>query len=246
MNEPAFKKSLFFEYKIYNDSLNKVFLFSSNKIINTINAYSFVKANSDSDFQNALTSSDVLVCDGSGIEFAHRILSKTSIARITGYDLFEQGLKIANETKKNKVFLFGSSLENLKEIKAKIANYYPNINCKYLSPAYKDEFSEEENRKYLETINSFSPDFLFVSLTAPKQEKWVDKFKNDIEASHIASVGAVFDFYSGRIKRAPYLFRAVGIEWLFRSLKEPSRLGIRNLYAIPSFFALILRRIFLK
>ena len=100
---------------------------------------------------------------------------------------------------KNKVFLFGSSLENLKEIKVKIANYYPNIDCKYLSPAYKDEFSEEENRKYLK-LSIVLARFSFVSLTAPKQEKWVDKFKNDIEASHIASVGAVFDFYSGRIK----------------------------------------------
>ena len=116
----------------------------------------------------------------------------------------------------------------------------------YLSPAYKEEFDDNESRQYISSINNFCPDILFVSLTAPKQEKWVDKFKNDLEAMHIASVGAVFDFYSERIARAPLIMRKLGLEWLYRSMKEPSRLGSRNLYAIPNFFFLIIKKIFLK
>ena len=246
MNKTKFKSEKFFEYNIYNDSLENIFSSPAAKIINTINTYSFVKADLDKDFKSALLNSDVLVCDGSGIEFSLRIISKTSVIRITGYDIFMYGLKRANESKKNKVFLFGSSEDNLLKITKKIKENFPNINCKFLSPSYKDEFDNEENTRYLSMINDFCPDFLFISLTAPKQEKWTGKFKDKISASHIASVGAVFDFYSERIKRAPYLIRKLGFEWLYRSLKEPSRLGARNLYAIPKFIFLILKKIVTK
>lgn len=246
MNQHLTKSYKFFGYNIFNGCSKNVFSFSSNKVINTINAYSYVKADSDVVFKNALQSSDVLVCDGSGIQIVCKIVFRTKIRRITGHDIFIQGLKAANEGTNNKVFLFGSSEENLKIIKEKISKNYPNINCMYLSPAYKDEFNEEDNRQYLSVINNFRPDILFVSLTAPKQEKWVEKVKKNIDAIHIVSVGAVFDFYSERIKRAPLLMRKLGFEWLYRSIKEPSRLGSRNLYAIPNFFYMVLKKILFK
>ena len=115
----------------------------------------------------------------------------------------------------------------------------------YLSPAYKEEFNEEDNRQYLSVINNFQPDILFVSLTAPKQEKWVYRVKNNIDALHIVSVGAVFDFYSERIKSS-IVDEKLGFEWLYRSIKEPSRLGSRNLYAIPNFFYIVLKKILFK
>lgn len=246
MNQHFTKSYKFLGYNIFSGYSKNIFSFSSNKVINTINAYSYVKADSDAVFKNALQSSDILVCDGSGIELVCKIIFRTKIRRITGYEIFTQGLKAANEGANNKVFLFGSSEDNLKTIKEKISENYPNVNCMYLSPAYKEEFNEEDNRQYLSVINNFRPDILFVSLTAPKQEKWVDKVKNNIDALHIASVGAVFDFYSERIKRAPLLMRKLGFEWLYRSIKEPSRLGSRNLYAIPNFFYIVLKKILFK
>ena len=235
----------FYTYKVYNGPIQKIFQSSKNKIINTINTYSFVIAEKDKYFSEALVDSDILACDGSGIEFAIRLFTKKKTQRITGYDIFIEGLKMSNSNINNKVFLFGSSLANLKIIKTKIEAEFPKVKCKYLSPAYKEKFSDEENSLYINEINTFSPDILFVSLTAPKQEKWSFDNKNKLNANHIASVGAVFDFYSGNIKRAPKFFQLIGMEWLYRSISEPKRLGSRNLYAIPNFILITIKK-FLK
>ena len=83
-------------------------------------------------------------------------------------------------------------------------------------------------------VNVFNPDVLFVGMTAPKQEKWVHLYKNELNANTICSIGAVFDFYAGNIERAPKLMINLGLEWLHRSFKS-SRLLRRNFISNPKF-----------
>jgi N-acetylglucosaminyldiphosphoundecaprenol N-acetyl-beta-D-mannosaminyltransferase len=88
----------------------------------------------------------------------------------------------------------------------------------------------------------FIPDVLFVGMTAPKQEKWVDANKHRLKVKNIASIGAVFDFYAGNVKRSSPFWISLGLEWLPRFLKEPRRLARRNLISTPTFIADVLKQ----
>jgi N-acetylglucosaminyldiphosphoundecaprenol N-acetyl-beta-D-mannosaminyltransferase len=93
-------------------------------------------------------------------------------------------------------------------------------------------------------INAFKPDILFVGMTAPKQEKWVYAHKAQIDARIICSIGAVFDFYAGTVKRPSAFWINLGLEWLPRLLKEPRRLARRNFISTPAFLWDVVRAVF--
>jgi N-acetylglucosaminyldiphosphoundecaprenol N-acetyl-beta-D-mannosaminyltransferase len=112
---------------------------------------------------------------------------------------------------------------------------YPQVKVGSFSPPYKAEFTAEESQKMLMKIQEFNPDVLFVGMTAPKQEKWVQNHKNEIHANVVCSIGAVFDFYAGTVKRPSAFWINLGLEWLPRLLKEPKRLFKRNFISTPRF-----------
>ena len=99
-----------------------------------------------------------------------------------------------------------------------------NITFKTYSPPYKPVFSESENKEMLNVINAFQPNILFVGMTAPKQEKWAYQHKDLLDVNIIASIGAVFDFYAGTVKRAPKWMLSLHLEWLFRLVKQPKHM----------------------
>jgi len=210
------------------------------KVINTINAHSFNIARCDGVFQAALQQSDVLLPDGSGIVLAAWLLKSTKINRITGMDVYFHLLERLNRTG-GRVFFLGSTDNTLHRICERFQKDYKNVSVGVFSPPFADSFSESQNHEILEKINIFKPDILFVGMTAPKQEKWVFLHQHSIDAKLVVSIGAVFDFYSGTVSRAPKIMAKLGLEWLFRSIKEPRRLGYRNATAIPKFLFAILR-----
>ena len=133
------------------------------------------------------------------------------------------------------VFFLGASEETLEKIKSKSSQEYPNITFGSYSPPYKVAFSKKDSKIMYDKVNVFNPDVLFVGMTAPKQEKWVHLYKNELNANTICSIGAVFDFYAGTIKRPGNFWVSIGLEWFPRFLKEPKRLARRNLVSTPKF-----------
>jgi len=203
-------------------------------IVNTINPHCYCEAKKDSFYRHVLKSSDFLIPDGIGIVWAIRILTGHKVKRISGSDLHIHLLNKVEEYG-GRVFYMGASPNTLLRIQKRIDFEFPNILVDTYSPPYKTEFSDEENDYILSKINQFNPDVLFVGMTAPKQEKWVYKHKELINANVIASIGAVFDFYAGTIKRPGKLWIQLGLEWLPRLLREPKRLWRRNIFSTPSF-----------
>lgn len=210
-----------------------------NYIINTINPHSYCLSRYDKLFNEALNSSDILLPDGTGIILAAKILNNQSINKIAGADIHQYLLHQAN-LKSQKVFYLGAAQSTLKLIESKVKKEFPNIYVSSFSPAYKPQFSNKETALMLEKVNDFKPDILFVGMTAPKQEKWVFANKDNIDANIIVSIGAVFDFYAGTIKRPGNFWVSIGLEWLPRFLKEPKRLARRNLVSTPKFLVEIL------
>jgi N-acetylglucosaminyldiphosphoundecaprenol N-acetyl-beta-D-mannosaminyltransferase len=203
-------------------------------IINTINPHSYCEAKKDKVFTEALLSSDVLLPDGSGIVLATKILTGNKISKIAGADIHQYLLEQAN-LKEQKVFYLGASVSTLKLIEERIQKDFPNIIVANFSPPFKPQFSNKDTHTMIEKINAFQPDILFVGMTAPKQEKWVYANYKVIKASTIVSIGAVFDFYAGTVKRSSPIWIQLGLEWLPRLVRDPKRLWKRNFISTPKF-----------
>ncbi|OJX91081.1 MAG: glycosyltransferase [Paludibacter sp. 47-17] len=203
-------------------------------IVNTINPHSYCVAKKDEIFSQALHRSDVLLPDGAGIVLSAKVLQGKTIHRITGSDLHLHLLDLA-QTNMLRVFYLGASNETLSAIRQKVALEYPAVEIDVFSPPFKSEFSADDNREMVSHINAFKPHILFVGMTAPKQEKWVYRNEKEIDANLICSIGAVFDFYTGRIKRPGKYWQRLGLEWLPRLVREPKRLFRRNFISTPHF-----------
>ncbi|NML37256.1 WecB/TagA/CpsF family glycosyltransferase [Chitinophaga sp. G-6-1-13] len=203
-------------------------------VINAINPHSWVVAEKDPEFRYALMESDYLIPDGIGIVLASRLLWKKKIKKFAGNDLHLMILKELNRNA-GKCFYLGASDNVLNKIHAKLEQLYPNIRCMTLSPPYKDNFTREENAVMINQINDYSPDVLFVGMTAPKQEKWIFKHKSELNVKVMCAIGGAFDFFAGTKRRAPSWMINCGLEWLFRLMLEPKRMWKRNFVSTPLF-----------
>lgn len=220
-------------YQIFIDSIDMLD-FSQKLVVNTINPHSYIVAKTDPVFQEALHQSDILLSDGSGIVLAAKLIKKRKILKVAGADLHEYLLNELNG-RKGKCFYMGSCESTLKKIKKRIGKEHPDIIVETYSPPYKMNLSEEDNNIIISKINKFKPDVLFIGMTAPKQEKWVYQHKKVLNATIICSIGAVFDFYSGTIKRSSQFWIDNNIEWLERFFRDPRRLWKRTFISAPLF-----------
>ena len=219
-------------------------------LINTIYAYSYVVAQRDNLFAEALVNCDYLMPDGASIVMACRWLKAKSQPeeRIAGWDLFTfemdrlEGRGKKDDGRRLRVMFLGSSEKVLGLIRQRAAVDYPNLEIIIYSPPYKSEFSEEDNQAMIQAINDADPDLLWIGMTAPKQEKWAYRHWNELNIHcHCGTIGAVFDFYAGTSKRAPLWWQTHCLEWLHRLLSEPKRMWRRYLIGNPLFLWYILK-----
>ena len=207
------------------------------------NPHSLEIARKDPLFEKAIKESDLIVPDGVGIVIASRILGGSIRERITGYDIFWGLSKELNKRGGYSYFFLGSTDENLKKIREKMERDFPDIKVAgTYSPPFKPEFSEEDNRVMVEIINEAAPDVLWVGMTAPKQEKWIYRNRDSLNVKFMGPIGAVFDFYTGRVKRSHPIFQKMGLEWLPRLLREPGRLWRRNFISNPTFLLRVIQQ----
>jgi N-acetylglucosaminyldiphosphoundecaprenol N-acetyl-beta-D-mannosaminyltransferase len=212
-------------------------------LINTINAHSFNLACIDKVFNSSLHASNILLPDGISIVWALRLITGKKLNKIAGLDLFMFEMERINQNM-GKCFFLGSSPKVLESITKKAKKDFPNALVYTYSPPFKAEFSEEDTQSMITAINNVKPDALFIGMTAPKQEKWAYENFNKLSAMHVCSIGAVFDFYAGNIRRAPRWIIKIGFEWCFRLLSEPKRLWRRYLIGNFIFVKSILKEKF--
>jgi N-acetylglucosaminyldiphosphoundecaprenol N-acetyl-beta-D-mannosaminyltransferase len=206
------------------------------------NPHSLVTAQGDAAFRSALSNASLVVADGVGVTLMAKIASLEVGPRITGTDYFLSVMHALERRGASKVFFFGSSPQVLARISARMQAEFPNVElCGMLSPPF-DRWSADANSAMLEAIKRADPDVLWVGMTAPKQEKWVEENRHRLRAAVIASIGAVFDFYAGTNPRAPQWMCKLGIEWLYRLVREPRRMWRRTLVSAPKFIALVVWR----
>jgi N-acetylglucosaminyldiphosphoundecaprenol N-acetyl-beta-D-mannosaminyltransferase len=209
-------------------------------VVNTLNPHSYAEQKYDSEFKEALLSSDILIPDGSGMVLAARFLNKVYIDKIAGYSLF---LETMTQLSVNggKVFFLGSTDSVLQKIVQKAKVEFPKVDVYTLSPPFKSDFDSSDIEDFAKKINDVKADVVFVGLTAPKQEKLIVKLKGFTDVQFLSGIGAVFDFYAGTVKRPSDIWLKLHLEWLVRLIGEPKRLWKRNFISTPVFLMDLLK-----
>jgi N-acetylglucosaminyldiphosphoundecaprenol N-acetyl-beta-D-mannosaminyltransferase len=213
----------FFAYKKFKKNIDISNIHKKRKVV-FINPHSYVYIFKDKYFFNAISNCTDIYIDGSGIynllKLKYFFLKKKfKYNRITGYDYFTYVIK--NSYNKN-ILLIGSTNTNLQMIKKTFL--IENPSCKvYLlnAPFVKNDFTKKHVQNIFQDFKIKEIDYCFVSAGAPKQEKLAELISNEmpkkgIDIKVIASVGAVFDYYSKNLPFVFYLFKKIYLEWLYR------------------------------
>jgi N-acetylglucosaminyldiphosphoundecaprenol N-acetyl-beta-D-mannosaminyltransferase len=177
----------------------------------------------------------MILPDGAPVAWAAGRRVGHAVSRVTGSDLFEELCRRSPGHYRH--FFYGSTSGTLARLEETVRRRYPGIVvCGRLAPPFRP-LSEAEDAAVVSQINSARPDIVWVGLGAPKQELWMSWARDRLDAPALIGVGAVFDFASGTRRRAPTALRRFGLEWAFRLVLEPRRLGGRYLVTNSSFLA---------
>lgn len=160
--------------------------------------------------------------DGGPLSTVGRKRGYKDMERTTGPNLMGEIFKISAE-KSYRHFFYGSKQETLDVLEQKLYESYPGIQIAGMySPPFRP-LTEKENATVIRLINDSRPDFVWVGLGAPKQEKWMSEHQGKIDGLMIG-VGAGFDYYAGNIERAPQWMQRSNLEWVYRLMQDPRRL----------------------
>lgn len=192
----------------------------------TANVDFLVRAQTDVELQRVLADADLVLCDGTPLVWASRLLGNPLPERVAGSDLAPVLLKVAAE-KGYRVFFLGATPDSLDEAVLRVTRDHPSL---MLAGSYSPPFDDLLRMDHAEIkrrVREAQPDILFVAFGCPKAEKWMAMHYRDLAVPVVVGVGATIDFLAGRVKRAPVWMRQAGLEWLFRAACEPRRLARR-------------------
>lgn len=201
------------------------------------NPHSLETARNDPEFVRALEEADLVIPDGIGVVLASRILGGALRHRVTGPDMFVGLLDLGNREGGMSVFFLGSTQANLSVLCDRVRKEFPQVEIAGAhSPPFKPTFDPEDNDEIVGRVNRSGANVLWVGLTAPKQEKWVHQNRHRLKSVRmIGPIGAVFDYYTGKVRRPGPVVRRLGLEWAVRQSREPRRLWRRLLVTQPRF-----------
>ncbi len=213
-------------------------------VVFTPNVDHLVKLQKDHEFCRVYQEADYRVCDSQLIMYASRFLGQPIEEKVSGSDLFPAFYQRYGEDKSVKIFLLGG-LNGVAEqarhnINDKVGR---NMVVGTYSPPFGFENNPHECQKIIKIINKSGASVLAVGVGAPKQEKWICKYRSRLTSiKTFMAIGATIDFEAGNLERSPAWMSSVGLEWLYRLMKEPGRLWKRYLVEDVAFFVLILRQ----
>jgi N-acetylglucosaminyldiphosphoundecaprenol N-acetyl-beta-D-mannosaminyltransferase len=193
----------------------------------------------DPEMRSALQGSTLTVPDGMPLVWAANLLGEDLRDRVYGPELMLRYCERSAE-KGHRVFLYGGRDQgSLAQLTLNLRLRFPGIKIVGgYSPPFR-ALTEDEDNAIAEQINAAQPDIVWVGIGVPKQEKWMARMRDRIEAPVLAAVGAAFDFHAGRVSMAPEWMQNRGLEWTYRIAQEPRRLLPRYLIHNPRFVAKI-------
>lgn len=201
----------------------------SPRLIATANAEMVMLAQADAKLATILAAADLVVPDGAGVVWAARHHGQAIAERVAGFDLTQRLLAVSARSGYRVYFLGGAP--GVAEAAAVAAQqHYPGLRIVGIRNGF---FQDSEQAAIVDAINQAQPHILFAALGVPKQEKWLYCHLESLQVPVCIGVGGTFDVMAGVAKRAPLWMQQIGLEWLYRLLRQPQRLG--RMAALPKF-----------
>jgi N-acetylglucosaminyldiphosphoundecaprenol N-acetyl-beta-D-mannosaminyltransferase len=205
--------------------------------VGVINAAKVVKMRRDPRLHDAVAGCGLIVADGQSVVWASRLLGARLPERVAGIDLFQR-LLAESERKGISVYFLGARAEVLEEMVRRVRTWYPGLKIAGYRNGY---FTDDEAPGIADGIAATGASLLFLGMTSPKKENFVAAYGRRSGARVVHGVGGSFDVLAGLVRRAPLRWQRAGLEWLYRALQEPRRLGPRYLTTNAAFAALVVR-----
>ena len=180
----------------------------------TINPEMILSAKSNPDFAEIINSSELVIPDGIGVQLGLKILGH-NVRRIAG---IEFGRKLIDKFASQPTAFVGAKPEIIQKAVENLKKEVPNLNAVYVQDGY---FKDDD--RVLDELTAANPKLVLVALGSPKQEIFISKAKNLLPNALFIGLGGSFDVWSGVVERAPEIWQKLGLEWLYRTVKEPKR-----------------------
>ena len=203
-------------------------------MIVTPNPEIVLAADKDESLKKLISGADIILPDGVGLLYASKIIGHPLKERVTGIDFLMDILGYLEKNGKS-VFFFGSKPGVARDAAINLQKKYSNLKVAGTRNGY---FKPEEEADIVKEINESGADFLCVALGAPKQERFIQKYRNELCCGGAIGVGGSLDVFSGNLKRAPAFYRDHGLEWLYRLIQEPSR--YKRMMQLPVFMVKVI------
>jgi N-acetylglucosaminyldiphosphoundecaprenol N-acetyl-beta-D-mannosaminyltransferase len=203
-----------------------------------VNAHVLNQSREDPGLRTALEEADLVYCDGYGVRLAAKALSTEIPHRMTGADWIWD-LAALCEKQDSSVYLLGCDPGVAAQAGQRLRRAHPRLRVVGTHHGYFQIGSGHDER-VIEDINARKPDILLVGMGTPKQEIWAQRTVERLNCDVLWSVGALFDFVSGRVPRAPASLSDNGLEWIFRLAIEPKRMWRRYLVGNPVFLSRVM------
>lgn len=197
------------------------------------NVHTTVTAYEDKSYCDIQNSGIMAIPDGGPLSTIGKKRGYEQMERTTGPSYMQEIMKVS-VLKGYRHYFYGSTEETLKKMHQALQHDYPGIQIAGMhSPPFR-RLTEEESKGVIEQINRVKPDFVWIGLGAPKQERWMAKHQGKIHG-FMVGVGAGFDYFAGNIERAPQWMQKNNLEWMYRLVQDPKRLFGRYWHTNTSF-----------
>jgi N-acetylglucosaminyldiphosphoundecaprenol N-acetyl-beta-D-mannosaminyltransferase len=206
--------------------------------VSYVNAHVLNQSFSNPELRRVLQRSDLVYCDGYGVRLAARVVGLPVPHRMTGADWIWTVAALCQESGLS-LYLLGSEPGSSADAASALKRWYPGLDVRGTHHGYFG-LDTPHSERVLEHLAEIQPDILLVGMGTPQQELWVERNHDRIEASVVWTVGALFDYVSGRVPRAPHWIADNGFEWIFRLAMEPRRMWRRYLLGNPAFLYRVL------
>lgn len=205
--------------------------------VGVVNAAKIVAMGKNPELAASVSGCGMIVADGQSVVWASKVLRRPLPERVAGIDLFTNLMAKAEELGL-RVFFLGATDEVLAAMQGNLSEKFPKL---IVAGARNGYFADSEAAAIAAGIGATEPDLLFLGMTSPKKENFVAAHGAATGARVVHGVGGSFDILAGKTKRAPEVWQRLGMEWLYRALQEPRRLGKRYLTTNAAFIGLVLR-----
>ncbi len=211
----------------------------SRVLVGVVNAAKIVKLRRDEVLRNSLLDSDIVIADGQAVVWASRLLRRPLPERVTGIDLFERLLELADRNR-SRIYLLGARPEVLEALQRRIRERFPAV---VIAGAADGYFDPADSAAVAARIRESRSDMVFLGMPTPKKEVFLARYADHLDAPVLHGVGGSFDVLAGLTRRAPLRWQRSGLEWLYRLVQEPRRLWRRYAVTNTAFIALTLKEL---